>query len=72
MRRLIKNPRIILLDCSLEFEKGKSQTDVEIVKETNFTRLLQIEEEFVEQICNDIIALKPDLVCTEKGVSNLA
>lgn len=72
MRRLIKNPRIILLDCSLEFKKGESQTDVEIVKETDFTRLLQIEEEFIEQMCNDIIALKPDLVCTEKGVSDLA
>ncbi|XP_026816872.1 T-complex protein 1 subunit gamma-like [Rhopalosiphum maidis] len=72
MRRLIKNPRIILLDCSLEFKKGESQTEVEIVKETDFTRLLQIEEEFIEQICNDIIALKPDLVCTEKGVSDLA
>jgi len=72
MRRLIKNPRIILLDCSLEFKKGESQTDVEIVKETDFTRLLEIEEEFIEQICNNIIALKPDLVCTEKGVSDLA
>ncbi|CAI6352939.1 unnamed protein product [Macrosiphum euphorbiae] len=72
MRRLIKNPRIILLDCSLEFKKGESQTDVEIVKETDFTRLLQIEEEYIEQMCNDIIALKPDLVCTEKGVSDLA
>jgi len=72
MRRFIKNPRIILLDCSLEFKKGESQTEVEIVKETDFTRLLQIEEEYIQQICSDIIALKPDLVCTEKGVSDLA
>jgi len=72
MKRYIKNPRIILLDCSLEFKKGESQTDVEIVKETDFTRLLQLEEEYIQQICSDIIALKPDLVCTEKGVSDLA
>lgn len=72
MRRFIKDPRIILLDCSLEFKKGESQTEVEIVKETDFTRLLQIEEEYIQQICSDIIALKPDLVCTEKGVSDLA
>lgn len=71
MGRLIKNPRIILLDSSLEFKKGESQTDVEIVKETDFTRLLQIEEEFIEQMCNDIIVLKPDLVSTEKGVSDI-
>lgn len=25
MRRLIKNPRIVLLDCSLEYKKGESQ-----------------------------------------------
>jgi T-complex protein 1 subunit gamma len=72
MKRLIKNPRIILLDCSLEFKKGESQTDVEIVNETDFTKLLQLEEEYVQKICADIIALKPDLVCTEKGVSDIA
>ena len=31
-----------------------------------------MEEEFVEQMCTQIIALKPDLVITEKGVSDLA
>lgn len=25
MRRLIKTPRIVLLDCSLEYKKGESQ-----------------------------------------------
>lgn len=28
MRRLIKNPRIVLLDCSLEYKKGESQVRV--------------------------------------------
>lgn len=72
MRRRIENPRIILLDCSLEYKKGESQTNVEISGETDFTKLLQIEEEFVKRICDDIIAVKPDLVFTEKGVSDLA
>ena len=31
-----------------------------------------MEEEYVQQICEDIIRLKPDLVITEKGVSDLA
>lgn len=31
-----------------------------------------MEEEYIEQICNEIIAFKPDLVITEKGVSDLA
>lgn len=72
MRRYIKNPRIVLLDCSLEYKKGESQTNVEIVGEQDFTKLLQLEEEYVARICADIIAVKPDIVFTEKGVSDLA
>lgn len=72
MRRHIVNPRIVLLDCSLEYKKGESQTNVEISGDTDFTKLLQIEEEYVQRICEDIIAVKPDLVFTEKGVSDLA
>jgi len=33
MRRYIENPRIVLLDCPLEYKKGESQTNVEIVGE---------------------------------------
>ncbi len=35
MRRLIKNPRILLLDSSLEYKKGESQTVVEMTKESD-------------------------------------
>ncbi|XP_044746340.1 T-complex protein 1 subunit gamma [Coccinella septempunctata] len=72
MRRYIKNPRIILLDCPLEYKKGESQTNVEITNEADFTKLLELEEEHVKRQCEEIIALKPDLVFTEKGVSDLA
>ncbi|CAH0758008.1 unnamed protein product [Diatraea saccharalis] len=72
MRRLIENPRIILLDCPLEYKKGESQTNIEIMGEQDFTKLLQLEEEHVQRQCEEIIALKPDLVFTEKGVSDLA
>lgn len=72
MRRLIKEPRIILLDCSLEYKKGESQTDIEISKEEDFAKILQMEEDYIQQICDDIIRLKPDLVFTEKGISDLA
>ena len=47
------------------------QTNIEITAETDFNRLLQIEEEQVQKMCEDIIALKPDLVFTEKGVSGI-
>lgn len=72
MKRYIKNPRIVLLDCPLEYKKGESQTNIEIMKDTDFTRILQIEEEHVKKLCEDIIAVKPDVVITEKGVSDLA
>ncbi|KAL5606664.1 hypothetical protein BROUX41_003061 [Berkeleyomyces rouxiae] len=72
MRRRIENPRIVLLDCPLEYKKGESQTQIEISKEEDWNRILQIEEEQVKAMCDAIIALKPDLVITEKGVSDLA
>lgn len=72
MRRKIEKPRILLLDCGLEYTKGESQTNIEISKEGDFTRLLEIEEEYVKNLCANIIAVKPDLVFTEKGVSDLA
>lgn len=72
MRRRIENPRVILLDGSLEYKKGESQTNMELSKDTDLARALQIEEEYIRDCCADIIRLKPDLVITEKGVSDLA
>nr|QBH73661.1 chaperonin [Liposcelis bostrychophila] len=72
MRRYIENPRIVLLDCSLEYKKGESMTNVEMLKESDLTRMLELEEEFVQKLCAEIIAVKPDVVFTEKGISDLA
>lgn len=72
MRRRIENPKILLLDCPLEYTKGESQTDIEMAGETDFTRLLQIEEEYIKKLCSEIMAVQPDVVITEKGVSDLA
>merc|ERR1719502_2382520 len=72
MRRKIHNPRILLLDCTLEYKKGESQTNIEITDEKAWEELLRQEEEAIKQVCDDIIAFKPDLVITEKGVSDLA
>uniref|UniRef100_A0A8C1KFU6 T-complex protein 1 subunit gamma n=1 Tax=Cyprinus carpio TaxID=7962 RepID=A0A8C1KFU6_CYPCA len=48
------------------------KTDIEITREEDFARILQMEEEYIQQICEDIIRLKPDLIFTEKGISDLA
>merc|ERR1719399_1490506 len=72
MRREIKNPRVVLLDCPLEYKKGESQTNVEVMKETDWEALLQQEEDEMKKVCYEIIRVKPDVVITEKGVSDLA
>ncbi|KAL8866464.1 MAG: hypothetical protein Q9174_006287, partial [Haloplaca sp. 1 TL-2023] len=72
MRRKIDNPRVVLLDCPLEYKKGESQTNIEISKEDDWNRILQIEEEQVKAMTDAIISVRPDVVITEKGVSDLA
>lgn len=72
MRRRIVNPRIILLDCPLEYKKGESQTNIEISKEEDWNRILQIEEEQIKAMCDKIVEFKPDLIFTEKGVSGMS
>lgn len=72
MRRKIANPRILLLDCPLEYKKGESSANVEISKEEDWNTLLRIEEEYIENMCAQIVAARPDVVITEKGVSDLA
>lgn len=72
MRRSIKNPRVVLLDCTLEYKKGESMTNMEFTKEEDFRRALEMEEEEVTRLCNNILKVKPDVVITEKGVSDIA
>lgn len=69
MRRRIQNPRVVLLDCPLEYKKGESQTNIEISKEADYARINQIEEEQVKAMVDRVMEFKPDLVITEKGIS---
>ncbi|AGO11991.1 AaceriAGR314Wp [[Ashbya] aceris (nom. inval.)] len=72
MSRRVEKPRVVLLDCPLEYKKGESQTNIEITKEEDWNRILQIEEEQIQWMCEQILAVKPTVVITEKGVSDLA
>merc|ERR1711983_261194 len=72
MARRIENPKILLLDCNLEYKKGESQTNIEIMKEDDFSKILEMEEAYIKKICDEIIKFSPDLIITEKGVSDLA
>ena len=70
--RSIKNPRVILLDCPLEYKKGENAINVELKDASNFELLLKLEEEYVKGLCEDIAKFKPDVVFTEKGLSDIA
>ena len=50
---MIRNPRILLLDCPLEYKKGENQTAVELTKASDFAELLRQEEEvcFLDVLC---------------------
>lgn len=72
MRRRIENPRVLLLDCTLEYKKGESMTNMEIFKEGDFAAALDQERKELQFICSLITKWKPDVVITEKGVSDLA
>lgn len=47
MKRVVRNPRILLLDCPVEYKKGENQTNVELLQETDFAELLKQEEEVI-------------------------
>ena len=72
MRRRIENPRVVLLDCPLEYKKGESMTAMEFTKEEDFKKALAMEETEVMRVCEAILKVKPDVVITEKGVSDIA
>jgi T-complex protein 1 subunit gamma len=44
---------------------------LDVSKESDWTAVLKAEEEWVKKTCEYIVACKPDLVITEKGISDL-
>lgn len=72
MRRRIENPRVVLLDCTLEYKKGESMTAMEFTDAEDFKKALAWEEIEVKRMCEAILRHRPDVVITEKGVSDTA
>lgn len=72
MRKEIVEPKILLIDSPLEYKKGESVTNMEFSNNEDFTRALLIEEDQIRKMCRRILEVKPDLVITEKGISDLA
>lgn len=72
MRKRIENPRIVLLDCPLEYKKANSMLNVELMKGEGLEDVLKVEEAYIRMQVDKIMSFKPDLVITEKGVADLA
>lgn len=72
MRRRIAAPRVLLLDCPLEYKKAESQTSMEMSGAGDMAAALQEEINEVAAMCLAISRWRPDVVVTEKGVSDLA
>ncbi|ORM41205.1 T-complex protein 1 subunit gamma [Babesia sp. Xinjiang] len=72
MARRVENPRVLILDCTLEYKKGESQTIVDISDEAGWAKLLEQEETEIFNMCQNIIQTGCNVVVTEKGVSDLA
>lgn len=41
MKRKIEKPRVVLLDCNLEYKKGESQMSLELMREEDFSKVLE-------------------------------
>ena len=59
------------MDCPLEYKKGESNANIEIMKDTDWDEILKLEEDYIQKISLEIIKHKPDVVITEKGLSDL-
>ena len=55
-----------------QYKKGESQTTVEISNEGDWEALLKAEEDWIKATVDAILEHKPDVVLTEKGISDLA
>lgn len=72
MNRRVENPRVVLLDSPLEYKKAESATSLELTSEEDFEAILRQEEEHVKRVCAEVLAVRPTVVVTEKGCSDLA
>ena len=71
MKRRGEKPRSLLPNCRLEYKNGESQNNIEVMKEDEFNKILEQGEAHIKKIYDEVTASKPDLVITEKGVSDL-
>ncbi|KAI5179657.1 T-complex protein 1 subunit gamma [Nematocida sp. AWRm80] len=72
MNKKIDNAKVLLIDFPLEYRKGENQMHIEMHTSDSFTRALEIEEEQIKKMVDQIIAVKPSVLVSEKGISDYA
>lgn len=65
MRRRISNPRVVIISFPIEYQRHQHHF-------MSLQPVIEQEREFLKQLVNRIIALRPQLVLTEKSVSGIA
>ncbi|KAI1762131.1 hypothetical protein GGR53DRAFT_502703 [Hypoxylon sp. FL1150] len=65
MPRRMPNPRVVIVSFPIEYQRHQQQF-------MSLQPVIEQEREFLKQLVNRIIALRPQLLLTEKSVSGLA
>ncbi|KAI2614905.1 hypothetical protein GGR54DRAFT_615312 [Hypoxylon sp. NC1633] len=65
MPRRMSNPRVVIVSFPIEYQRHQQQF-------MSLQPVIEQEREFLRQLVNRIIALRPQLLLTEKSVSGLA
>lgn len=55
MRRVVKNPRIVLLDCPLEYKKANSQLNIQLGANTDLSDILDVERKYISGLVDHIV-----------------
>lgn len=65
MRRRMSSPRVVIISFPIEYQRHQHHF-------MSLQPVIEQEREFLKQLVNRIIALRPQLLLTEKSVSGLA
>jgi len=70
MPKLVKNPKIALLDCALEIEKTEISAEIRINDPTQMKAFLDEETKMMKGMVDKIKAAKANVVLCQKGIDD--
>jgi thermosome len=72
MPKIIKNPKIALLDCALEIEKTEFSAEIKITDPTQMKAFLDEETQLMKEMVDKIKAAGANVVLCQKGIDDTA